>query len=106
VTQWDRRYETLVEDIAHFGFTEKNRKHLLRLYERFQTLAEQRPTRYRRRQLKIISTHRRLWRSGPWEELAEATKRATKGMKIEGHPLIPLPTNPSLPDTLRSDVER
>jgi len=106
VTRWDRRYETLVEDIAHFGFTEENRTHLLRLYERFQTLAEQRPTRYRRRQLKIISTHRRLWRSGPWEELAEATKRATKGMKIEGHPLVALPTNPSLPDSLQSDVDR
>lgn len=100
VTKWDRQYETLVENIAHFGFTKQNRKHLLRLYDRFQALAEQRPTRYRRRQLKIISTHRRLWRSGPWEELAEATKRATKGMKIEGQPLDILPTQTPIPESL------
>jgi hypothetical protein len=106
ITPWDRRYESLIEDIAHFGFTKKNRAHLRWLHDRFETLAEQRPTRFRRRQMKIISTHRRLWMSGPWEELAEATRRATKGMKIEGQPLAPLPTTADLPDTLRSSVRR
>ncbi|MFB6273905.1 MAG: hypothetical protein ABEL51_13525 [Salinibacter sp.] len=95
-----------MEDIAHFGFTKAHRKRLLQLYERFQTLAEQRPTRYRRRQLRIISTHRRLWRSGPWEELAKATKRARKGMRIEERPLAPLPTPSVVSESLRADVER
>jgi hypothetical protein len=104
VTKWDRQYDTLVENIAHFGFTKQNRKRLLRLYDRFQALAEQRPTRYRRRQLEIISTHRRLWRSGPWEELAEATKRATEGMEIEGQPLDILPTQTPVPDSLQAST--
>jgi hypothetical protein len=101
ITRWDRRYQTLVEAIARFGFTEENRARLFQLYERFQALAEERPTRYRRRQLKIISTHRRLWRSGPWEEMADATQRAITGMKIEGHPLDSLPTEPPIPDSIQ-----
>ena len=106
-TRWDRRYATLVDNIAHFGFTRENRARLLRLHDRFETLAEQRPTRFRQRQLRIIGIHRRLWRSGPWEELAEATKRATKGLQIEGQPLDSLSTQPpSLPDSLRSSVRR
>jgi len=106
VTRWDRRYEALVDDIEHFGFTNQNRDRLLQLHDRFETLAEQRPTRYRRRQLRIISTHRRLWRSAPWEELAEATQRARERMQVEGQPPDVLPTQTSVPDTLRSDVQR
>lgn len=102
VTRWDRRYEALVDDIAHFGFTKQNRDRLLRLHDRFETLAEQRPTRYRRRQLRIISVHRRLWRSAPWEELAEATRRARERMRVEGQPPNVLPTQTSLPDTLQA----
>ncbi len=101
VTQWDRQYETLVDDIAHFGFTEDNRERLLRLHDRFETLAEQRPTRYRRRQLRIISTHRRLWMSNPWQDLADATTRAAGRMKLEGRPPDLSSTVPSVPDTLR-----
>jgi hypothetical protein len=102
VTRWDRQYAALVDDIAHFGFTERNRDRLLRLHDRFEALAEQRPTRYRRRQLRIISTHRRLWMSNPWQELADATTRATGRMKVEGRPLD-LPSNHLLvPDTLRA----
>lgn len=100
-TRWDRQYEALVDDIEHFGFTEENRDRLLQLHDRFQSLAEQRPTRYRRRQLKIISTHRRLWRSNPWEELAEATRRVTDQLKIEGQPPDSLPTQTPIPDTLQ-----
>jgi hypothetical protein len=101
VTRWDRQYEALVDDIAHFGFTERNRDRLLRLHDRFEALAEQRPTRYRRRQLRIISTHRRLWMSNPWQELADATERATGRMKVEGRPLDLLPNQLLVPDTLR-----
>ncbi|MEF8815596.1 MAG: hypothetical protein V5A58_02290 [Salinibacter sp.] len=102
VTPWDRQYESLVDDIAQFGFTEANRERLLRLHDRFETLAEQRPTRYRRRQLRIISTHRRLWMSNPWQELADATTRATGRMKIEGRPLDLHPEAVGAPDTLPS----
>jgi hypothetical protein len=102
VTRWDRQYETLVDDIAHFGFTEDNRERLLQLHDRFETLAEQRPSRYRRRQLRIISTHRRLWMSNPWQELADATTRATGRMKIEGRPPDLSSTVPTVPDTLRA----
>ncbi|WP_103028914.1 hypothetical protein [Salinibacter altiplanensis] len=101
VTRWDQQYEALVDDIAHFGFTEDARARLLRLHDRFETLAEQRPTRYRRRQLRIISTHRRLWMSNPWQELADATARATGQMKIKGRPPDLSPTVPAVPDTLR-----
>jgi len=106
VTRWDREYQTLVDDINHFGFTPEHRDRLLRLHDRFETLAEQRPTRYRRRQLQIISTHRRLWMSGPWEDLADATRRAMGRMKLEGQPLDELPTEAPVPDSLYSDVER
>jgi len=101
VTRWDRQYEALVDDIAHFGFTEGNRERLLQLHDRFETLAEQRPTRYRRRQLRIISTHRRLWMSSPWQDLADATTRATGRMKLEGRPPDLSFTVPTVPDTLR-----
>jgi len=106
VTRWDRQYEALVNDIAHFGFTKQNRDRLLRLHDRFETLAEQRPTRYRRRQLRIISIHRRLWRSAPWEELAEATRRAMDRMKVEGQPLDSLPTHMPVPESLQTSVRR
>ncbi|WP_263785443.1 hypothetical protein [Salinibacter grassmerensis] len=101
VTRWDQQYDTLVDDIAHFGFTEANRERLLQLHDRFETLAEQRPSQYRHRQLRIISTHRRLWMSNPWQELADATTRATGQMTIEGRPLDLSSTVPTVPDTLR-----
>ena len=104
VTRWDRQYQTLIDDIEDFGFTPEHRDHLLRLHDRFASLAEQRPTRYRRRQLQIIRTHRRLWMSGPWEDLADATIRAMGRMKLEGQPLDELPAEIALPDSLRSDV--
>lgn len=106
VTRWDRQYRALVDDIKDFGFTSEHRDRLLRLHDRFESLAEQRPTRYRRRQLQIISTHRRLWMSGPWEDLADATTRAMGRMKLEGQPLDELPTEVPLPDSLRSGVSR
>lgn len=106
VTRWDRQYRGLVDDIKNFGFTPEHRDRLLRLHDRFESLAERRPTRYRRRQLQIISTHRRLWMSGPWEDLADATKRAMGRMKLEGQPLHELPTEIPLPDSLRSGVHR
>lgn len=99
-TQWDRQYDALVDDIARFGFTDAHRARLLRLFERFETLAAERPTRFRRRQLRIIRIHKRLWQSGPWETLAAATQRAMRGRKVTGQPLDTLSTTPPLPDSL------
>jgi hypothetical protein len=104
ITRWDRQYQALVEDIADFGFTPEHRDRLLRLHDQFETLAEQRPTRYRRRQLQIISTHRRLWMSSPWEDLADATKRALGRMKLKGQPLDELPTEALLPKNLQTET--
>lgn len=77
LTKWDRRYDALIEDIEHFGFTPENRKELLYLHDKFVDLAEANPTQYRRIQLDIIRTHRRIWRSAPWEELSELTMQVT-----------------------------
>jgi hypothetical protein len=104
VTRWDRRYRALIDDIEDFGFTPEHRDRLLRLHDRFESLAERRPTRYRRRQLRIISTHRRLWMSGPWEDLADATEQAMGRMKLEGRPLDELPTDTLLPRSLRTET--
>lgn len=89
-TQWDRAYDDLVASIKQFGFTEANRERLLVLHEKFEELAEANPSHYRRTQLKIIETHRRIWLSNPWEELSQ---RATLAM---GH--LSLPVQP--PTTL------
>ena len=74
-TRWDRQYAALVDDIAQFGFTPKNRERLLSLHDKFAALAEDTPSPYRQRQLDIIQTHRRLWLSGPWEDLSDLTMR-------------------------------
>ena len=74
-TLWDRQYAALVDDIAQFGFTPRNRERLLSLHDKFAALAEETPSPYRQRQLDIIQTHRRLWLSGPWEDLSALTTR-------------------------------
>ncbi|MFB6248554.1 MAG: hypothetical protein ABEL97_08300 [Salinibacter sp.] len=91
-TKWDRRYDALVEDIEHFGFTPKNRKRLLDLYEKFKALAEKAPTPYRRRQLDIIRTHRRIWLSNPWEELSDLTMQITGRNDLPAQPPIKIST--------------
>jgi len=91
-TQWDRQYDALVADIRDFGFTRENRKTLLDLHEKFEALAEETPTRYRRRQLAIISTHRRIWLSNPWVELSELTMRMTGQNEVPAQPPIEIPT--------------
>lgn len=76
ITEWDREYEDLIRDVEYFGFTNTNRNRLKNLKERFETLARQHPTPYRRRQLSIIETHERLWDSKPWETLAREINTA------------------------------
>lgn len=104
-TLWDRQYAALVEDISQFGFTPKNRERLLSLHDKFAALAEETPSPYRQRQLDIIQTHRRLWLSGPWEDLSALTMRVMG--RVPTHPPIDLtpmdlsPTQylPALPES-------
>ena len=91
-TKWDRRYDRLVSDIEHFGFTRENRKRLLDLHEKFEELADETPTRYRRRQLEIIQTHRRIWLSSPWVELSDLTMQVTGRNDVPAQPPIQIPT--------------
>lgn len=93
-TKWDRKYDALVEDIKHFGFTPSNRQGLLYLHEKFETLAENNPSRYRRRQLKIIETHRRIWLSSSWTELSELTMKVTGRKKTPAQPPVEIKTDP------------
>jgi len=91
-TVWDRRYDALVDDIEHFGFTPNNRKRLLHLHEKFEDLAEETPSRYRQRQLQIIDTHRRIWLSNPWDKLSELTMKMTAREKVATAPPVEIPT--------------
>ncbi len=95
-TVWDERYDALVDDIKHFGFTPENRKQLLSLHDRFEELAEETPSRYRKRQLAIIRTHRRIWLSNPWEKLSELTMEMTGREKTPIQPPVEIPDSKPL----------
>lgn len=92
LTIWDRQYQQLVQDIAHFGFTDEYRQRLLYLVDRFEELAESRPTHYRRLQLEVIKTHERIWRSGVFDRLADVLRAARGSVRFEPRPLSPLPS--------------
>jgi hypothetical protein len=92
-TRWDRQYTRLVDNIKHFGFTNVNRKKLLDLHEKFEELAEDNPTRYRQRQLKIIETHRRIWLSSPWVDLHELTMQITARKETPVQPPVDIETD-------------
>ena len=93
-TKWDRRYDRLVRDIEDFGVKPENRDRLLALHDKFQTLAEETPSHYRKRQLKIIDTHRRIWLSNPWDKLSELTLQVTGRGKVPAQPPVDIPTRP------------
>ncbi len=100
-TVWDERYDALVDDIEHFGFTPEHRERLLSLSEKFEELAAETPSRYRRRQLDIIRTHRRIWMSDPWDKLSALAVHAT------GQRTAPIHSPTEAPDQtdLREDVQ-
>ncbi|PEN12904.1 hypothetical protein CRI94_12945 [Longibacter salinarum] len=100
-TAWDRRYDSLVDDIKRFGFTKENRERLLTIYDAFERLAETNPTHYRQTQLDVIQTHRRIWLSNPWETLSDAATLATGKMRMRPQPPETLDTHP-LDDYTRS----
>lgn len=93
-TEWDREYDKLVASIKQFGFTKANRERLLILHEKFEELAEANPSHYRRTQLKIIETHRRIWLSNPWEELSQRATVAMGNLSIPVQPPMTLETAP------------
>ncbi len=89
-TLWDKEYARLLSDSEHFGFTYANRARLERLASKFEELAQENPTFYRRAQLDAIRTHRTMWRTNVWEKLADATE-AVRGTTPA--PILP-PTTP------------
>ena len=96
-TLWDRQYDELMRDVSTFGFTWDIRRRLADLGERFKEMAEQNPSHYRKAQADIIETHRRLWRFGGWEKVADATAavRGTNRAPVQP-PTSLTPITPSL----------
>lgn len=78
-TAYDRAYDQLVEDIAHFGFTGTNQRRLNALYAKMQELAAESPTPYRLAQARIITIHWRTWRTNAFQELSGAVANVLGG---------------------------
>ncbi|MDX1545371.1 MAG: hypothetical protein R3247_00195 [Rhodothermales bacterium] len=103
-TVWDEQYERLVEDIAHFGFTQANRQQLLRLDAKFRELAEANPdSRYRQLQRDVIRTHRELWSFAGWERLSEAANAVRGQLRLPARPPTTIQRVPPRPPTPRTD---
>ena len=85
-TVWDRRYDRLVSTIAQFGFTNEIRRQLFELAEKFEELAEENPTRYRKDQLEIIQLHKQVWQTRGWERLRNVTRATFGPGHIEAQP--------------------
>lgn len=92
VTTWDRQYDELVRDVAHFGFTNENRRRLGVLVDQFEDLAATRPSHFRRMQLEIIKTHERIWGSNVFDKLASAVSAARGSARFEPRPPSALPS--------------
>lgn len=92
ITEADRLYEALIDDVAHFGFTNENRRRLARLVDEFEALARSNPTHFRRTQLQIIHTHERMWGANVFNRLAAAVEAARGQLRFEPRPPSPLPT--------------
>lgn len=92
VTQADREYEALLENIKHFGFSLANRRKLNSLIAQFENLAALNPSHYRQAQLAVARAHKQLWSYDGWETLAEATRAARGNLRL---PTLP----PDFPST-------
>lgn len=90
-TEWDRQYDDLVQDIGHFGFTFANRAKLARLAARFEELAAANPTHYRLAQLEIIRTHKTIWETSAWNQIAAVVAQAAPALHPQ--PNRPLPAS-------------
>ncbi len=98
-TIWDRQYDDLNADIAHFGFTNANRRRLFALRDQFERLARQNPTPYRQMQQEIIDMHAHIWQWNGWEKLRRATTAALGEERAPVRPPAPLGpiTTPTAP---------
>jgi hypothetical protein len=67
----DLEYDRLVEETAHFGFTEKNRSRLIKIESELRRLARESPTPYREAQAKIARLQMYDWRSRVFRRLAD-----------------------------------
>lgn len=99
VTEADRAYADLVQQIGQFGFTYANRERLMALAAQFETLAAQNPSYYRQVQARIIRTHATIWQSELWEQLAASTRMAVQGGTLRLPVRPPDPVEPG-PNTL------
>jgi hypothetical protein len=71
ITNVDRAYDDLVEDIGRFGFTTRNKARLDGLAAQMQALAAQHPeSRYRQTQAFIIRIHQSVWNTRGFRDLA------------------------------------
>lgn len=72
ITQVDRQYNELVENIGQFGFNDENKRELNSIYYRLSSMAQRNPTRYRQTQARIAQLHRSIWNTRAYRDL-EAT---------------------------------
>lgn len=96
-TLWDRQYDQLVEDIRHFGFTPENRRSLYSLTERFRELAEAQPTHYRKMQLEVIETHKRIWQYGAFDQMASLVEATMGGTRLRARPPVRVTPSTTFP---------
>lgn len=73
-TEWDREYREIVDAARSFEFTDALRRQLFRLADRFEELADENPTDYRKSQLEVIQMHERLWRSEIFSKTADVVQ--------------------------------
>ncbi|HYE96616.1 MAG TPA: hypothetical protein VD962_10435 [Rubricoccaceae bacterium] len=98
----DREYEALVRDISRFGFSLANKSRLDRLTTEMQTLARQRPTRYRRMQAHIIAVHHELWSTSSFRDLA-GTVDTFLSFLPQRRAQQPVAAQPPVPTTPQAD---
>lgn len=100
-TAADEAYDRLVTRIGQFGFTDENRARLHELHNRFKTLAEETPSHYRRIQLQIIETHRRVWDASYWRPMQRTATAVTERARVTPQELHPFDVNPQPPTTIQ-----
>lgn len=70
LTHWDDTYQKVIKETVAFGFTLASLNELRTIKAEFERLAEESPTRFRKRQLAIIHHHERLWDFAGWRDMA------------------------------------
>lgn len=71
ITHWDNAYQKVLEETVTFGFNLTSLDKLRAIKAEFERLAEEMPTRFRKRQRAIIHHHERLWNFSGWRDMAE-----------------------------------